>query len=64
MTHPRNKPSEENKRFPVRLIFTGDSTYITIGTTVTLKKRIQSFLIVLCKSKDGLENILGMMTCI
>lgn len=37
VTHARYKPSQENKRFPVRLIFTGDSTHVTVRTTVTLK---------------------------
>lgn len=37
VTHARYKPSQENKRFPVRLIFAGDSTDVTVGTTVSLK---------------------------
>lgn len=63
MTHARYKSSQENKRFPVRLVFTGDSTHVTVGTTVTLKIKIQSIIFNgFLKPKDGLENVSCMVT--
>lgn len=57
VTHARYEPSQENERLPVRFIFAGDSTHITVGATITLKAQIQSISMVLHKPKDGLENI-------
>ena len=47
VTHARYEPSQENKRLPVRFIFAGDSTHVTVGTTITLKVKIRSILTVL-----------------
>ena len=46
VTHTRYKSSQENKRFPVRLILTGDSTHVTVRTTVTLKIKIQLMIFI------------------